>query len=413
MEKEAAAAQAAGLERLLPDMIGWRRHLHRNPELSYCESATAAWIADRLREFGLNPRTGVGGHGLIADIVGTGAGPGAGKTVALRADIDALPIQDRKSCEYASTVPGVMHACGHDGHTAGLLGVAAWLTDNRETFAGTVRLLFQPAEEISPGGALGMIREGALDGVSVIYGVHLWTPFEVGTAATRPGAVMAAADEFRLTVTGRGGHGGLPHEAVDSIVIASQIVLSWQTIVSRMVDPLQSGVISVGSFQAGTAFNVIAESAQLIGTVRTFDDSLRERIEQAMRRVARDICSMYGAEAEFEYLCGYPPVINDPEHAARAISAARSLFGEEAPLEMAPLMAGEDFGYYLQQVPGSFLFVGAGKPGTEASYPHHHPLFDFDEAAMLQAARWLTSLALLELARPESEEASVLPVADA
>ncbi|GAB2702474.1 M20 family metallopeptidase [Paenibacillus thermoaerophilus] len=397
-EHGGVGVSTAGLEDHFADMVRWRRHLHRYPELSFQEKETAAWIAERLRGFGLNPRTGVGGHGITVDIAGTRGGESSGRIVALRADIDALPIQDRKSCEYASTVPGVMHACGHDGHTASLLGLAAWLSARRDMFAGTVRLLFQPAEEISPGGALPMIRDGALDSVSAIYGAHLWTPLETGTVGTRPGPVMAAADEFRLTVTGRGGHGGLPHETVDSVVIASQIVLSWQTIVSRYVDPLQAGVISVGSFQAGGAFNVIAETAQLIGTVRTFDEQVRERIERAMHRMSADLCAMHGARADFEYLKGYPPVVNDEGCARLALDVGRRLFGEKAVREMAPLMAGEDFAYYLKRTRGCFLFVGAGKPNTPTGYPHHHPMFDFDESAMLTAARWLGALALTELA---------------
>ncbi|MGO4375454.1 amidohydrolase, partial [Paenibacillus sp. MCAF20] len=236
------------MQRLYPDMVRWRRHLHQFPELSFHERVTSQWIATRLAEFGCTVRSDVGGHGLIVTIKGDKPGP----VVALRADIDALPIQDEKECAYASKVPNVMHACGHDGHTAALLAVAAYYSANRDQIAGERRLLFQPAEEQTPGGAKPMIEDGALDGVDAIYGVHLWTPIPYGIVASRPGAFMAAADEFVIDIIGRGGHGGLPHQTIDSIVVGSAIVQAAQTIVSRSVNPLHPAVVSIGSFQAGT-----------------------------------------------------------------------------------------------------------------------------------------------------------------
>lgn len=371
------------LEQTYPLMVEWRRHLHRHPELSYRESATAAFVAGHLRNWGLDVRTDVGGHGIVARLRGEAGGP----VVALRADMDALPIQDEKLCEYASQVPGVMHACGHDAHTAVLLGVARILSFSAAKLPGDVLFLFQPAEETTPGGALPMIGEGALQEADAIYGIHLWTPFPVGTASSRPGAMMAAADEFVIEVKGRGGHGGLPHETVDSIYIASQLVVNLQSIVSRNTDPTECCVVSVGTFQAGAGFNAIAERALLKGTVRTFDESLRHAVKDRIQRIAEQTCLMHGAEAVIEYKLGYPPVVNDKTEIDRFFRAAANVMGDTAVSVSPPIMAAEDFAYYLQNVPGCFMFVGAGNAEKGIVYPHHHPKFDVDESSMRHAAR--------------------------
>jgi amidohydrolase len=364
----------------------WRRHLHRHPELSYEEKETSAYIASRLESFGWQVRTGVGGHGIIADL--TSSLPG--RRIALRADMDALPIQDMKNTEYASIVPGVMHACGHDGHMSALLGAAELLAKQRTEWGGSVRLLFQPAEEVPPGGAIAMIQGGALDGVDEIYGIHLWTPFPAGTVQTAAGPIMAASDEFTVTIRGKGGHGGLPHQAVDAIAIGSHFVVNLQSIISRNVDPILPNVISVGSFHAGTTFNVIADECRLEGTVRTMTPETRSYVKGRVEEVLDATCRMFGAAYEVKYVWGYPPVINHGAQAERVLRIAREQFGEESAVSCQPLMAGEDFSYYLERVPGCFLFVGAGSSSINA--PHHHPMFDIEESALETSVRMLYAL---------------------
>jgi len=372
----------------MKNVVAWRRHLHMHPELSYHEKETAAFVAARLREAGWRVRTGVGGHGVVADLDG-GAGPG--KRIALRADMDALPIQDQKRVEYASTVPGVMHACGHDGHTAALLGAAVRLAAAREEWSGSVRLLFQPAEEIPPGGAKAMVEDGALEGVDEIYGIPLWSQFPACTVHAAPGPVMAASDEFSVTIRGKGGHGGLPHETVDTVVIGAHLVVNLQSIVSRNTDPIEPHVISVGAIRAGSTFNVIAEECTLQGTVRSMSEESRALLRRRLEEVARTTCAMFGASCEFEYHCGYPPVVNHAAQAERVLRLAAERFGRDRVFRMKPLMAGEDFAYYLERVPGCFIFVGAG--GESARAPHHHPLFDIDERALQTSVDLLFDLA--------------------
>jgi len=367
--------------------VEWRRHLHRHPELSFKESNTAAMIADLLESWGLEVRRGVSGTGVVAKLVG--ALPG--RTVALRADIDALPIQDEKETEYASTVPGVMHACGHDGHTAELLAAAKYYSMNRESTAGTRVFLFQPGEEVLPGGAIGMIADGALEGVDVIYGIHLWTPFASGTVATRPGPLMAEPDEFEIEIRGRGGHGGLPHEARDALVAGAHLVVALQTVVSRSVDPLESAVLSIGQIRAGTARNVIADHCRLSGTVRSFKPEVRELVRTRMEDIIRYTCELHGVDYNFEFFEGYPPVVNDPREAARVLRVASEVHTDGEVRECERIMAGEDFSYYLKERPGCFFFVGAGR-ADGSSAPHHHPAFDIDERAMLHAARLLIAV---------------------
>jgi len=377
------------LQTVYPKMIEWRRHLHRHPELSFQERETAGWIAKRLREIGCQVEENVSGYGLVARIIGGRPGP----VIALRADIDALPIQDEKTCEYASTVPGVMHACGHDAHTATMLGIASYFASVKDTLAGERRLLFQPAEEVTPGGALGMIRGGALEGADVIYGVHLWTPLPYGIVSAKGGPFMAAPDEIYIDIEGRGGHGGLPHETVDAIIVGTSLVQTLQTIVSRSVDPLEPVVVSIGSFQAGNAANIIAERCRLIGTVRTFSEETRERIKERLGTIVRGTAEMHGAKASLEYRDGYPPVVNDEREARRFFQVAEETFGKAAVTESTLIMAGEDFSYYLKEIPGCFMFVGAGGSECDAVYPHHHPKFDIDERSMLMSARLMVAMA--------------------
>ncbi|MFC4076952.1 M20 metallopeptidase family protein [Salinithrix halophila] len=382
-----------GIEAVFPKMVQWRREFHQFPELSFHEEKTPARVAHFLKGLGMKVREGVGGRGVVAVLDGTKPG----KTVALRADMDALPIQDEKSCPYRSRIPGVMHACGHDGHMATLLGLAEVLTGMREAIAGRIVFLFQHAEEVIPGGARQMIEDGALEGVDTVYGVHLWTPLPSGVVGLREGALMAAADSFHIDIIGKGGHGGLPHEAIDAVAAASHLVVNLQMIVSRQLDPLKSGVISVGRIQGGSTFNIIAEHCSLEGTVRTFDPKLRQYIQERIGEVAEQTCLMVGARCDYEYGWGYPPVINDRTEAHRMAEVARSLLGNEQVWGILPVMAGEDFAYYLQQKPGAFCLVGAGNREKGFVYPHHHPQFDFDEQAMKVAAKLLgrSSLAYL------------------
>ncbi len=388
---------------LFPEMVQWRRHLHMHPELSYQEHGTMSFIAEQLRSFGVETREKVGATGVIGTI--RGAKPG--KTVALRADMDALPIQDEKQCEYASQVPGVMHACGHDGHVAGLLAVARYFSERRDQLHGEIRLIFQPAEEVCPGGALQMIEDGAIDGVDVIYGVHLWTPIPYGQLASAPGPLMASTDEFFIDVKGKGGHGGMPHAAVDSLLIGAQLVVQLQSIVSRNVNPLQPAVLTVGTFNSGSAQNVIAETSRITGTVRAFDEETRTLIKRRIHEVSQQLCALNDAEASIEYIMGYPTLVNHEGETERFFRVGRSVFGESHVVQTPPMMPAEDFSYYVQQIPGCFIFVGAGNEATGATYPHHHARFDIDEASMLNAARILAALAEDYLAESVAEKEAV------
>ncbi|RAL25679.1 M20 metallopeptidase family protein [Thermoflavimicrobium daqui] len=376
------------IEQLFPKMVQWRRYFHQYPELSYQEKNTSTYIATFLKELNLEVHTGIGGYGVTGLLRGKEAGP----VVALRADIDALPIQDEKKCEYRSQVPGIMHACGHDGHMATLMGAATILAEEVDRLKGQVLFIFQPAEEKPPGGAIQMIREGVLESVDVIYGMHLWTPFPLGMIGTRPDEIMSASDEFNITIRGRGGHGGIPHTAIDTVVIASHLVVNLQTIVSRQIDPLQAGVITVGMIKGGSTFNVIADTCTLTGTVRTFKPEIRKMLVERIEEVVKNTCQMYGADYQFEYVYGYPSVINHGDEAKRVMKVAKMIVNEQQVQTISPLMPGEDFAYYLQERPGAFYFVGAGNAEKQITYPHHHPLFDIDERAMKIGAELFVNL---------------------
>ncbi|AIQ29444.1 peptidase M20 [Paenibacillus sp. FSL P4-0081] len=378
------------VEELLPEMVKWRRHLHRHPELSYQEKETSAYVGARLSELGIEVRRSGSGYGLTGIL--TGALPG--RTVVLRADMDALAITEENGREYASQNPGVMHACGHDGHTAMLLAAAAYYSARREDIRGEIRFLFQPAEEVCPGGAMGMIAEGVLDGADAVYGLHLWTPFPLGTVGSAPGPLMASADEFFIDIIGKGGHGGMPHRTVDSIVAGAALVTQLQSIVSRTVDPLRPAVVSVGTIQGGSAQNIIAERCRITGTVRAFDEETRYLIRRRIEEMTASIAAAYGAEATVEYLMGYPPLVNDEAEFNRFYRVAPEALGEGATVMlMEKIMPAEDFSYYVKEIPGCFIFVGAGNPAKDAVYPHHHSKFDFDEDAMLYGAKLLVAMA--------------------
>lgn len=385
------------LEQHAQEMISIRRYLHERPELSFQEVHTPEYIANYLSELGIEVRTGVGGNG----VVGTIKGGLPGKTVALRADFDALPLHDEKDVPYRSKVDGAMHACGHDAHTATLLITAKVLQQNREHLKGNVVLIHQFGEEVAPGGAKPMIEDGCLDGVDAIFGTHLWSTIPVGKIGYNAGPIMAAADKFEVTIQGKGGHGASPHETVDSIMLGTNYIQWLQQIVSRRINPLSPAVITVGSFHAGDAFNIIADRASIVGTVRTFDEGTQEFIIKEMETFLNALCSGSGASYEFKYDKGYPAVINHIAETAHLVSCAKDLFGDDV-FELEPMMGGEDFSHYLNEVPGTFFFTGAGNPEKNAIYPHHHPKFDIDEDAMMNAAKVLLSASVSYLDKAAS-----------
>jgi amidohydrolase len=354
--------------------IAWRRHLHANPELSFEEVETSQYVENALRSLdGLEIA-----RPAPTAVVATLRGARPGRVLALRADLDALPIQEESGLEFASTRPGVMHACGHDGHTAMLLGAAQALTARRDELAGEVRFLFQHAEEKLPGGARQLVDAGVMDGVDLVVGAHLASMKEVGKVGCPVGPMAAAADTFSAQVRGRGGHAAAPHRTVDPIVVAAQVVTNLQHLVSRGVDPIESAVVSVTRFHAGTADNIIPEVVELGGTVRTFDADVRAGVREGLERVFRGVTEAHGATYTLAYEDGYAAVINDAAAAEAVLAAARAELGDDAIMEAEPIMGGEDFSAYLAEAPGAFFWVGAGH---EDAIPHHHPRFTIDESA--------------------------------
>ncbi len=374
------------------ELVEWRRHLHANPELSGQEEQTATFVADRLREMGYRPTERVGGSwGLFADLVVDLKAP----FVALRADMDALPIDEQNDLPYRSKRPGVMHACGHDAHTAMLLGAARILSRRRGELRTNVRLIFQPHEEKFPGGAPAMIEGGALEDVRRIFGIHICSNVPVGQLGTRPGPFMAAVNPFRMTVRGRGGHAAMPEQCRDPIVAAAQIITALQTVVSRNVPVAQPAVVSVTRIAGGTADNVIPESVELEGTIRTFDDTVRRSVVERVEAVSRQTGQALGVELDVEIREGYPALVNDPQSTQAALDAARSIgFAEDDLLTLDPQGGGEDFAYYCQRVPGAFVFLGARNPDKDCIWPHHHPRFNIDEAALPSGAALYAAFAL-------------------
>jgi len=373
-------------EGLVPRLVEWRRGFHRRPEVAFKEFQTSAFLRQYFEKLGM-PVKPLAGTGFRADLAGR---PG-GRTVALRADIDALPLQEEGDKEYLSLNPGAAHSCGHDGHMVVLMGVAKILKKKREKFQGRVVFILQPAEELPPGGARTMIEEGALDGVDSIFGLHFWQPLQTGVVGIVKGPMMAQSDNFRITVKGKGGHGSMPHQAVDPILVASHLVVSLQSIVSRNVDPLTAAVLSFGTVEGGTVYNIIPGQVKLSGTVRTFDPPLQALIERRLREIAAGVSGSFGGEATVEYEIGYPPLVNDPASVDFVLDVVKKTLGEERIKPIAPVMGGEDFAYYLQKIPGAFLFFGAGD-GTK--FPHHHPGFDLDEKALPQAVFLMAMLAI-------------------
>lgn len=378
-------------DRLATRLVEWRRELHRNPELGFDLPLTAAFVARRLGDLGVEVRTGIGRAGVVG-ILRSDRGRG---TVLLRADMDALPVQEAPGREYGSTIPGRMHACGHDGHVAMLLGAAELLVPRRAALSRGVAFCFQPAEE-GAGGAREMIDDGVLEttGATEAYALHLWSRFPAGTLRTRSGPVMAAQDEFAATIVGRGGHAALPHEAADPVVAASQAVVALQAVVSRCVDPLEPAVVSVGSFHAGSAPNAIPGEARLLGTLRSFRPEVRDLLRRRVREVLEAAAHGAGCRLDLDLTPGYPAVVNDARAAARLRTAAVEALGTDAVLEASPLAASEDFAFFLERVPGAFGLLGAGDPARGIDAPHHSPGFDFDESVLPRGAEILARVAL-------------------
>ena len=361
------------------ELVAIRRDLHAHPELGYEERRTAGIVATRLRELGIEVQEGVAETGVIGLLRGARPGP----TVLLRADMDALPIQEASEVPYRSQTPGVMHACGHDGHTAILLGTARVLAAQRERLPGVVKFVFQPAEE-GGAGADRMIAAGALEGpaVDAAFGLHLWNHGPIGAIGVREGPMMACSDAFDLTVKGQGGHAAAPHRAIDPVVIAAHLIVALQTLVSRETDPLQSAVVTVGRVQGGDVRNVIPDQVLLQGTVRTFDAGLRQALPQRLERIARGVTEAFGGQYDLSYRLGYPCLVNDAAMAEVVRAAACPIVGEEHVVVAPPVMGAEDMSYFLQRVPGCFFRVGSANAERGLTRPHHNPCFDFDEAAL-------------------------------
>jgi amidohydrolase len=381
------------IKELTAQLIEWRRDFHRHPEIACEEHRTSSVIREFLESLGL-PVKAYAKTGLRAVLEGR---PGGG-TVALRADIDALPLKEETDKDYKSENPEATHACGHDGHMAILMGTAQLLSQRREQLKGKVVFLFQPSEEKIPGGAKKMIEEGALEGTDAIFGLHLWQPLPTGTVGIVKGAMMAQPDYFSITVKGKGGHGSMPQTTVDPILVASHLVVNIQSIVSRNVDPLKPVVVSFGTVKGGTIYNVIPGEVSLTGTVRTFDSSLQSLAARRLKEITEETCKAFGATAEFKYERGYPPLVNHEAMVDLVLDVVKKTLGEERIKDIDPVMGGEDFAYFLEKVPGAFLFFGMGD-GME--FPHHHPAFDLDEKALPQAVLLMTSLALEFLQRNE------------
>ena len=372
------------VDEIMPGVVADRRHLHEHPELGMQEYETATFVADRLRQLGLDDiRTGIANTGVTALIHGTGSGPNAGRVLMLRADMDALPITEENDVEYRSEVPGVMHACGHDGHTAMLLGAARILLGRRNEFAGTVKVLFQPAEE-GPGGAKPMIEAGVLEDprVDACFGLHLAQEMPLGQVASKAGPSMASADGFTVRIQGRGGHGARPQGTVDPIIVGAQIITALQALVSREIDPTKAAVVTVGALNAGKAGNVIPDTAEMRGTVRSFEPDVRDHLQRRVPEVIQGVAEAMRATVEITYRLGPPAVNSDAAMAAIVREAATAVVGAGNAIEMTPIMGAEDMSHFLDAVPGCYFHVGSNNADRGLVWGHHHPRFDFDEDAL-------------------------------
>lgn len=373
----------AQIDEIMPGMTADRHHLHENPELGFQEFKTAEFVRQRLEELGVDDiTTGINKTGVTGVVRGTADGPG--RNVLVRADMDALPIYEENDVDYRSKNDGVMHACGHDAHTTILLALGRILMQNRDRFSGSVKLCFQPAEELPPGGAKGMIEEGVLNNppIEAVFGLHMAADVPTGQVTVGAGPIMAAADGYTLTIQGTGGHGAYPHECVDPIVVGSHIVVALQSIISRNTNPMDSAVISNCVFQSGDAFNVIPDTAVLKGTVRTFKPETRDLMEKRITEVATGIATAMGATVQIDYNRGYPATVNDEAMTDLARESAAAVVGEQNVLVMQPKMGAEDMSYFLNERPGSYINIGHKNEELGIVWGHHHPKFNVDDEAM-------------------------------
>jgi amidohydrolase len=372
------------------EVVATRRDLHRHPELGFEEHRTSALVADRLRELGFEVHTGIG----VTGVVGVLRGARPGKTIMLRADMDALPIDEENEVPYRSTAREHMHACGHDGHVAMLLGAARVVMSRRDEVAGTVCFLFQPAEE-GKGGAKAMVDDGVLErfGIERAYGLHLASAHPAGQVGFHEGAFYASSDSIEITIEGKGGHGAAPHLSIDPIYIASQFVVAVQQIVSRQIDPIEPAVVTIGAIHGGTTHNVIPSRVQLLGTVRAFDAGVRAKMAERIERVLRGVCESSGATYRFEYLWRYPVTSNDVEQTRYARALAERVAGGAQVADVPKLMGAEDFSFFAERVPACFFTIGSNG-GPDSAWPHHHARFDIDESALQTGVRMMIALAL-------------------
>jgi len=372
------------------EMTAWRQDFHRHPETAFEEVRTSGIVAGKLREFGVDEVvTGIAGTGIVGIIRGNAPGE---RAIGLRADMDALPILEETGVPYASTVPGKMHACGHDGHTTMLLGAAKYLAETRN-FAGTVYVIFQPAEEAG-GGAGVMVKEGLFERFPMqhVFGIHNWPGIPAGTFAWRTGPVMAAVADIDITITGKGAHGAMPHQGNDPVVIAAQLVTALQSIVARNIEPVEAGVVTIGRIEGGHAFNVIPESVRLHGTARWFRPEIGDLLENKVTELAKGIAAAFGARAAVKFTRMYPATVNDADSTALAVRAASAVSGEAQTVEMPkPTMGGEDFAFMLNEKPGAYLMLGGGRSDNDPGL--HHPKFDFNDAILPVGASFFATLA--------------------
>jgi len=365
------------VEKYEDQIITWRREFHENPELSGEEIRTSERVCEELKKINIEVKR-IGKTGILGILEGNKPG----KTVALRADMDALPVQEANNIPYKSKSKGIMHACGHDGHTAMLLGAAKLLSQMRDKIKGRVKFIFQPAEENTQGASM-MIKGGAIEGVDAILGIHLWADLAVGKVSVEAGPRMAASDRFKITIRGKGGHGAMPHQGVDVIVAASAVVMNLQSIVSREIGPLEPAVVTIGKFHGGERFNIMSEEVLMEGTTRCFNLQVRDKFPIMIERIIKETAKAYRAKGELEFILGPPPVINNFQISQIASQAVTKNFGEESVVKFEKVTAGEDFAFFAQEVPSVFAFVGARNEKKGANYPHHHRKFNIDEDALV------------------------------
>jgi amidohydrolase len=368
--------------------IAQRRHFHMHPELSGQEYKTSAYVKEKLAEFGISIDTRYSAPSVVGFLHGTEGK----KTVALRADMDALPLYEEGDKHYLSTVPGIMHGCGHDGHTAILLAVAKWMSTHPHLVKNNIMFIFQSSEEASPSGAQQLVKEGVLEEVDVIYGIHLMSNLPLGKIGFAVGPAMASCNDFDITIEGKGGHGGVPQDTVDPIYIASHLIQAFQSIISRNLNPLHAGVISFGGMQAGNSYNVIPSEVRLQGTIRAMTFEAAELMHQKTAQLTEAICASFGAKGHYKFIEGTPPLYNHPEACEFAKELIEATFGADVFTAIDPALGAEDFSYYLKEKVGAFINVGM--QSERSHYPHHHPKFDIDEDAIPAAIELMIQLAL-------------------